>query len=72
MQAIEFETSAQDDLIKIPENYKDWYNQSFKVILIATEEKTECSTEEEIRRFYASRKLHLGDYKFDREEANAR
>lgn len=37
MQAIEFETYSEDGIIKIPENYQDWYGNNVKVILLRQE-----------------------------------
>lgn len=75
MNTLEFETVTQDGVIKIPREYGEWYNKSLRVILLAEPiEKTEDSpiSAKEIRAFFASKRLDLRDYQFDREEANAR
>ena len=37
MQAIEFETQAQDGVIKIPDAYRPWFEKNCKVILLTNE-----------------------------------
>ncbi|KHD06876.1 hypothetical protein PN36_12820 [Candidatus Thiomargarita nelsonii] len=39
MQAIEFTCESHDGVIKIPEQYKDWFNKSVKVILLWQEQR---------------------------------
>lgn len=45
MQAIEFNYSSQDGVIKIPEYYKDWFQKSFKIILLAQEPANNIETQ---------------------------
>ena len=45
MQAIEFNSSANQGIIKIPENYKDWYGSVFQVILLRSESTTNLARE---------------------------
>jgi len=40
MQAIEFTYESHDGVIKIPEQYKDWFKKSVKVILLEQRDKT--------------------------------
>ncbi|EIJ44132.1 hypothetical protein BegalDRAFT_3313 [Beggiatoa alba B18LD] len=75
MNAIEFETVAENGVLKIPDEYQEWYNQSLKVILLTQTLKNtvkKSPSKEEIQAFFASKQLNLQGYKFDREEANAR
>ncbi len=43
MQAIEFKCQSQDGMIKIPEQYQDWFEKSFQVILLAQTETSSSS-----------------------------
>jgi len=75
MNAIEFEAIAQNGVLKIPDEYSEWYNQSLKVILLVDSLKNvakKSPSTEEIQAFFAAKQVDLQDYKFDREEANAR
>lgn len=75
MNAIEFEAIAQNGVLKIPDEYSEWYNQSLKVILLVDSLKNiakKSPSTEEIQAFFAAKQVDLLDYKFDREEANAR
>lgn len=75
MNAIEFEAIAQNGVLKIPDEYSEWYNQSLKVILLVDSLKNvtkKSPSTEEIQAFFATKQVDLQDYKFDREEANAR
>lgn len=75
MNAIEFEAIAQNGVLKIPDEYSEWYNQSLKVILLADSPKNSVKkspSTTEIQDFFATKQLNLQNYKFDREEANAR
>lgn len=38
MQAIEFECQALEGIIKVPEQFQEWYGQPVKVILLRSEE----------------------------------
>lgn len=40
MQSIEFNASATEGIIKIPEEYRDWYGGTIKVILLRQESTT--------------------------------
>lgn len=37
MQTIEFETYLNNGLVQVPSIYRDWYNQTVKVILVKQE-----------------------------------
>jgi len=37
MQAIEFTAKIQNGMISIPEHYKDWFEKSVRIILLAQE-----------------------------------
>jgi len=74
MNAIEFNAFAQDGMLKIPSEHVDWYNKSLRVILLAEPiENTEkhALSAKEIQAFFASKRLDLRNYQFNREEANA-
>jgi hypothetical protein len=77
MNAIEFKTFAQNGILKIPDEYVGWYNKTLRVILLPEATEAESTAKkfpsaEEIKAFFAAKKLDLRNYKFDREEANAR
>ncbi len=71
MNAIEFEAIAQNGVLKIPDKYSEWYNQSLKVILLVDSLKNttkKSPSKEEIQAFFAAKQVDLQDYKFDREK----
>ncbi len=77
MHAIEFEAFTQKGILKIPKEHSDWYDIAVRVILLPDsapepEIAKNRPSEEEIKAFFATKKLKLHGYKFDREEANAR
>jgi hypothetical protein len=74
MQAIEFDTTAQDGVLKIPAEHRDWYNRPVRVFLQPgpMARSSNQPSEAEIRAFFAGKQLDLRDYRFDREEVNAR
>ena len=37
MQAIKFKYQSQNGIIRIPEQYRNWFKKSFQVILLASE-----------------------------------
>ena len=75
MKAIEFTTASHDGIINIPQDYKDWFSQTVRVILLrdsdADTPQGEADTTE-LRRFFDQFNADLTGYHFDREEANAR
>jgi hypothetical protein len=74
MNAIEFNVLAKGDVVKIPYQYSGWHNKSLRVILLSesSDNTNNVLSSEEIKAFFASKQLDLQNYKFDREEANAR
>jgi len=42
MKAIEFECQTLEGMIKVPEQFQEWYDQSVKVILLRPEESSPC------------------------------
>jgi hypothetical protein len=67
MNAIEFEAIAQNGVLKIPDEYSEWYNQSLKVILLVDSLKKvakKSPSTEEIQVFFAAKQVDLQDYKF--------
>ncbi len=61
MQAIEFNSSANQGIIKIPENYKDWYGSTIQVILLRPESATNSARETTT---HPSRPIGLAQNKF--------
>lgn len=74
MNAIEFNVLAKGDVVKIPYQYFGWHNKPLRVILLSetSDNANNVLSVEEIKAFFASKQLDLQNYKFDREEANAR
>jgi hypothetical protein len=75
MKVIEFTTASQNGVIRIPQDYKDWFSRSVRVILLS-ETESEIRAQEadktELRRFFDQFNADLTGYHFDRDEANAR
>ena len=67
MQAYEFQTTARNGYIEIPDEYKIFGNAKIKVIIF-TEEKPVKSK----RSLFPDFTVDTTGYKFDREEANER
>lgn len=61
MQAIEFNSSATEGIIKIPEKYKDWYGSVLQVILLRPESTTNSAKETTTR---PSRPIGLAQNQF--------
>jgi len=75
MQTIQFESKSYNGIIEIPENHRDWYDRTLKVILLKENEQVirESDTEKsKIIRFFDRFNTDLTGYKFNREEANER
>lgn len=75
MQAIEFTTASHNGTITIPQDYTDWLSKSVRVILLSAAEGeiSEQQTDQTaLRRFFDQFTADLTNYRFDREEANAR
>ena len=75
MQAIEFTTASHNGIITIPQDYKDWLSKSVRVILLSrveVETSRQVTDQAALRRFFDQFTADLTDYRFDREDANAR
>lgn len=75
MKAIEFTTASHNGVIKIPQDYKDWFSQTVRVILLRdsdAEIPEQGVDTTELRKFFDQFNADLTGYHFDREEANAR
>ena len=67
MQAYEFNSIVEGGVIKIPEEYKEKISSPVKVIILS-DGKSDTTK----RKIFSAIKLNTKNYKFDREEANAR
>lgn len=75
MKAIEFTTASHDGVINIPDDYKDWFSQTVRVILLSNadmEVQEQSYDTTGLSKFFDQFRADLTDYQFDREEANAR
>ena len=76
MSVIQFETNVEDNLIRIPEQYIDQISARVSVTVVDVETprfrpKTKKEKPSSIEEF-SELKLDTSNWKFDREEANAR
>ncbi len=73
MQVIEFKAKSYDGVINIPDIYKNWYNNTVRVVLLREptplSQETDCT---ELKRFFDQFNADLTGYRFNREEANER
>jgi len=73
MQVIEFKSKLNDGLISIPDIYKDWYNNTVRVVLLREPKHLPQETDStELQRFFDEFNADLTGYRFNREEANER
>jgi len=73
MQIIEFKVKLNDGLISIPDIYKDWYNNTVRVVLLREPKPLPQETDStELQRFFDEFNADLTGYRFNREEANER
>ncbi len=73
MQSIEFTSQLQNRIIKIPERYKDWYDDTVRVVLLREPKHLPQKTDKtELQRFFDKFNADLTGYHFNREEANER
>ena len=73
MQFIEFTSTSHNGLISIPDSYKDWYNNTVKVVLLREPEPLSQKNENtELKCFFDQFNADLTGYRFNREEANER
>lgn len=68
MQAVEFKSQAHDNVVDLPPNLRDWNNRPVRVILLAHEEAALPSTGNTFKAI----SLKTRNFRFDRDEANAR
>ena len=67
MQAYEFSSIVEEGVIKIPEEYKEKISSPVKVIILSDGKRDTVK-----RKKFSAIKLNTRNYKFSREEANAR
>jgi hypothetical protein len=76
MQAIEFKAKSYNGLITIPSTYRDWYNNTVKVVLLRESQESQPRRQQadstELQRFFDQFNADLTGYRFNREEANER
>jgi len=73
MQVIEFKAKSYNGLINIPDTYKDWYNNTVRVVLLREPKPLPQETDStELKRFFDQFNADLTGYRFNREEANER
>lgn len=68
MQAVEFKSKPHDNVVDLPLNLRDWNNRPVRVILLADEEGARPA----IVNTFRAISLKTRDFRFDRDEANAR
>ena len=68
MQAVEFKSKPHDDVVDLPPNLRDWNNRPVRVILLADEEAAHPAASHTFQAI----SLKTRDFRFDRDEANAR
>lgn len=74
MYTVEFETNANGRMIEIPQEYEKLASKHLKVIIMFddTESMHETNKLKKNLKRVSAMTLNTLDYKFDREEANAR
>jgi len=68
MQAVEFKSKPHDNVVDLPPNLSDWNNRPVRVILLADEEGSSPA----ISNAFKVISLKTRNYRFDRDDANAR
>jgi hypothetical protein len=68
MQAVEFKSKPHDNVVDLPPNLRDWNNRPVRVILLADEEGALPA----IGNAFKAISLKTHNFRFDRDEANAR
>lgn len=68
MQAVEFKSKPHDNVVDLPPDLCDWNNRPVRVILLADEE----DARPDISPAFTAISLKTRDFRFDRDEANAR
>lgn len=68
MQAVEFKSKPHDNVVDLPPNLCDWNNRPVRVILLADEE----SSRPAFSHAFKAISLKTLDFRFDRDDANAR
>jgi len=73
MQIIEFKSTSHNGVISIPDSYKDWYNNTVRVVLLREPKPLPQETDStELEHFFDQFNADLTGYRFNREEANER
>ncbi|MDD5296618.1 MAG: hypothetical protein PHU46_06870 [Rhodocyclaceae bacterium] len=68
MQAVEFKSTAHDNVVDLPPELRTWNGRQVRVILLSDEENERPVTHQT----FTAISLKTLDFRFDREEANAR
>jgi hypothetical protein len=68
MQAVEFTSTTHDNVVDLPPELRSWNGRQVRVILLADEEPTHPV----ISTAFKAISLKTRDFRFDREDANAR
>ena len=69
MQAVEFNSTAHDNIVDLPPELRAWNGRQVRVILLAEEAAARPS---DSRLAFTALSLKTRDFRFDRDEANAR
>lgn len=69
MQAIEFVTTKEKGMIKIPKEYLDLLSNEFRVIILVDPIKKKKQRK---KKLFSSVKIDTKGFKFNRDEANER
>ena len=68
MQAVEFTSTPHDNMVQLPPDLRDWNERQVRVILLTDEEVERPAT----RAVFKAIALKTSDFRFDRDDANAR
>jgi len=69
MQAVEFNSTAHDNIVDIPPELRAWNGRQVRVILLADEGTARPGAS---GHSFTALSLKTRDFRFDRDEANAR
>ncbi len=69
MQAIEFNSTAHDNIVDLPPEFRIWNGRRVRVILLADEVTAHTSARDSS---FTALSLKTLGFRFDRDEANAR
>ncbi len=68
MQAVEFKSKPHDNVVDLPPNLRDWNGRQVRVILLADEGAAHSAKAPA----FEAISLKTREFRFDRDEANAR